>query len=197
MKKKNVNPELKSNVVSGMSSAIGSAAGVVMGNVLTAEVEAMQTVMGVAEDASAPIEVGEQTISEASFADDEQEVNVVISEPTTTPVSHTVEEPEAKPTVMSYETVTNDNGDKMDVAVIDVEGQPVGIIDANQDGVADIALADLNGNGELDEGEMKDISELGIDMQQLQNATTSDGDLTAQTAETDYVNDANVDNYYT
>jgi hypothetical protein len=84
----------------------------------------------------------------------------------------------------------------MDVAVINAEGQPVLIVDADQNGYADVMASDMNNNGQLDEGEMVDISDEHIAMQPLHDAVYMGGeDSIAQNNDPDYINDANVDDY--
>lgn len=75
-------------------------------------------------------------------------------------------------------------------AVLDVNGNPVIVLDMNHDGIADVAVSDLNGNGELDNGEAADISDAGMPM-------PNDGsDYMAQADDApDYMNDANVGLY--
>lgn len=75
-------------------------------------------------------------------------------------------------------------------AVLEVNGNPILVLDIDNDGIADIAVSDLNGNGELDNGEVVDISDAEIPM-------PNDGnDYMAQADDTpDYMNDANVGLY--
>lgn len=204
--------EVKSNVISGMSSTVGAAAGVVAGSVISSEVNA----------AEIPI-----------TPEDEQEVEVVNSQPSRTsgsathhnptpapestpepiPVPEPTPEPEPRPEpepvvpgpeptpdpeieVVSYETVTNEDGSQMDVAVVNAQGQAVMIADVDQNGVADVMASDLNNNGQLDDGEIVDISDQNIAMQPLQEAANMDeNDMIAQANDVDYINDANVDDY--
>ena len=98
--------------------------------------------------------------------------------------------------VVSYETVTNEDGSQIDVAVVNTQGQAVMIADVDQNGVADIMASDLNYNGQLDNGEIVDVSDQNIAMQPLQDAANMNGNnMVAQTGEPDYINDANVDDY--
>ena len=98
--------------------------------------------------------------------------------------------------MVSYETVTNEDGSQMDVAVVNAQGQTVMIADVDQNGIADVMAADLNNNGQLDEGELVDVSGENIAMQPLQDAANMNGnDMIAQTNDVDYINDANVDDY--
>lgn len=198
--------DVKSNVISGMSSTVGAAVGVVAGSIISSEVNA-------AEIPAAEIPV---------TPEEEQDVEVVNSQPSKTggstpshnPTSHPTPQPATEPNptpeptpaseprpeseieVVSYETVTNEDGSQIDVAVVNAQGQAVMIADVDQNGVADIMASDLNNNGQLDNGEIVDVSDQNIAMQPLQDAANMNGNnMVAQTGEPDYINDANVDDY--
>ena len=198
--------DVKSNVISGMSSTVGAAVGVVAGSIISSEVNA-------AEIPGAEIPV---------TPEEEQDVEVVSSQPSNTggstpshnPTPHPTLEPATEPNptpeptpaseprpepeieVVSYETVTNEDGSQLDVAVVNAQGQAVMIADVDQNGVADIMASDLNYNGQLDNGEIVDVSDQNIAMQPLQDAANMNGNnMVAQTGEPDYINDANVDDY--
>ena len=198
--------DVKSNVISGMSSTVGAAAGVVAGSIISSEVNA-------AEIPAAEIPV---------TPEEEQDVEVVSSQPSKTggstpshnPTSHPTPQPVTEPNptpeptpaseprpeseieVVSYETVTNEDGSQIDVAVVNAQGQAVMIADVDQNGLADIMASDLNYNGQLDNGEIVDVSDQNIAMQPLQDAANMNGNnMVAQTGEPDYINDANVDDY--
>ena len=208
--------DMKSNVISGMSSTVGAAVGVVAGSIISSEVNA-------AEIPAAEIPV---------TPEEEQDVEVVSSQPSKTggstpshnPTSHPTTGPATEPNptqepatepnptpeptpvseprpeseieVVSYETVTNEDGSQMDMAVVNAQGQAVMIADVDQNGVADIMASDLNYNGQLDNGEIIDVSDQNIAMQPLQDAANMNGNnMVAQTGEPDYINDANVDDY--
>ena len=198
--------DVKSNVISGMSSTVGAAVGVVAGSIISSEVNA-------AEIPGAEIPV---------TPEEEQDVEVVSSQPSKTggstpshnPTSHPTPQPATEPNptpeptpaseprpeseieVVSYETVTNEDGSQIDVAVVNAQGQAVMIADVDQNGLADIMASDLNYNGQLDNGEIVDVSDQNIAMQPLQDAANMNGNnMVAQTGEPDYINDANVDDY--
>lgn len=198
--------DMKSNVISGMSSTVGAAVGVVAGSIISSEVNA-------AEIPAAEIPVKPE---------EEQDVEVVSSQPSKTggstpshnPTSHPTTGPATEPNptpeptpaseprpeseieVVSYETVTNEDGSQIDVAVVNAQGQAVMIADVDQNGVADIMASDLNYNGQLENGEIVDVSDQNIAMQPLQDAANMNGNnMVAQTGEPDYINDANVDDY--
>ena len=193
--------DVKSNVISGMSSTVGAAVGVVAGSIISSEVNA-------AEIPAAEIPV---------TPEEEQDVEVVSSQPSKTggstpshnPTSHPTPQPATEPNptpeptpaseprpVSEIEVVTNEDGSQIDVAVVNAQGQAVMIADVDQNGVADIMASDLNYNGQLDNGEIVDVSDQNIAMQPLQDAANMNGNnMVAQTGEPDYINDANVDDY--
>ena len=99
--------------------------------------------------------------------------------------------------VLGYETVTYDDGTQMDVAAVNIDGQTGFIIDGDMNGTADLFVVDANGNNQIDEGEITDISPNNIAMEQFQQTNEMDqNNYLAMGGEgPDYVNDANVDGY--
>lgn len=195
--KKNENNEVKANVASGMSSAIGAAAGVLAGSLISNDLHATEVDEGhlVEED----VEV--VTIENHSVAGPEtEEIQIISSDPTQPSASITPEvdgQEEPRIQVLSYDTLLTDDGTEVDVALVDIEGQVIAFGDMNQDGIADIAFSDLNGNCIPEPNEIEDVSGWGISMNMLHDAVTdTDCLLMAQTADIDYTNDANVDAYY-
>ena len=65
--------------------------------------------------------------------------------------------------VLSYQTVTTDDGSQMDVAEVVVNGQDALIVDVNRDGWADGLITDANADGNITEHEI--ISLEGTDIQ--------------------------------
>ena len=63
----------------------------------------------------------------------------------------------------------------MDVAVVNAQGQAIMIADVDQNGYADVMASDLNNNGQLDNGEIVDVSDQNIAMQPLQEAANMGG----------------------
>lgn len=189
--------EVKSNVVSGMSSAAGAAVGVVAGSAISSEVNA-------AEIPVTPVEEQEVEIVSSQPAQSNNHIN---QDPTPAPV---VPEPEpVKPEpidpvlppkpeveVISYHTETTENGNQIDVAVVNDNGQIAMFVDVDRDGIADYKLLDSNHNGELDDNEIIDVTEQNIAMQPFQDAVNAGtGNFYAQTDDVDYINNANVDEY--
>lgn len=206
--------EVKSNVISGMSSTVGAAAGVVAGSVISSEVNAAEIPVSPEEEqevevvSSQPSRTGGSTTHHNPTPAPEPEPTPEPEpDPEPEPRPEPTPQPEPEPTpgptpeepeieVVSYETVTNEDGSQMDVAVVNTQGQTVMIADVDQNGIADVMASDLNNNGQLDNGEIVDISEQNIAMQPLQEVANIGGnEMIAQTNDVDYINDANVDDY--
>ena len=193
--------DVKSNVISGMSSTVGAAVGVVAGSIISSEVNAAEIPVTPEEEqdvevvSSQPSKTGGSTPSHNPTSHPTPQP---ATEPNPTPEPTPASEPRPEPEieVVSYETVTNEDGSQMDVAVVNAQGQAVMIADVDQNGVADIMASDLNYNGQLENGEIVDVSDQNIAMQPLQDAANMNGNnMVAQTGEPDYINDANVDDY--
>lgn len=211
MKEEKKTSEVKSNVISGMSSTVGAAAGVVAGSVISSEVNAAEIPVSPEEEqevevvSSQPSRTGENTTHHNPTPAPEPEPTPEPEpeptpnpeprpEPTPEPVPEPTPEPEVE--VVSYEIVTIEDGSQMDVAVVNAQGQTVMIADVDQNGVADVMASDLNNNGQLDNGEIVDVSDQNIAMQPLQEAANMGGnEMIVQTNDVDYINDANVDDY--
>ena len=203
--------DMKSNVISGMSSTVGAAVGVVAGSIISSEVNAAEIPVTPEEEqdvevvSSQPSKTGGSTPSHnptshptTGPATEPNPTQEPATEPNPTPEPTPASEPrpESEIEVVSYETVTNEDGSQIDVAVVNAQGQAVMIADVDQNGVADIMASDLNYNGQLEHGEIVDVSDQNIAMQPLQDAANMNGNnMVAQTGEPDYINDANVDDY--
>lgn len=191
--------EVKKNVATGASTAAGATVGVVIGTAVTPN-SAEAAEVEVSNETPQPTPTlqpqPEPTKPQPAPQPDSKLENPVDSKPT--PV-----EPEPKPVnpdpepeveVVSYDRVTNDDGSQMDVAVLNVNGNEVGVIDANLDGEADALVCDANQNGAIEDGEIENVQGQGISMQPLQDAAGFDPQF-AQNDLPDYVNDADVDTY--
>lgn len=125
------------------------------------------------------------TVSEASGNTHDQVVSQV------EPVVETTHEPQLE--VLDYGTVTNEDGSQMDVAVVSVDGQEMGLYDVNQDGTADLLAVDANNDNQITSNEVEDISSEGISMQHLHNEFLAQNDPAMQGP--DYINDGDVESY--
>ena len=121
----------------------------------------------------------------------ESETGQSVAQTTSQQTSGTEAEPHVE--VLECGTVTNDDGSQMDVAVVSVNGEEVGIIDVDQDGMADVMVADVNGNGTIDQGEIADVSSEEMPMQPLQDQYLAQNDPSLQGP--DYVNDGDVESF--
>lgn len=197
--KKETNSEVKSDVITGMGSAVGATVGMMAGSAMTTEAQAAEVEQPeVPEKHEAPIktEVNDESVVV---------VNTTPEKPTTEPEKPTSEpdkpttEPD-KPTVesevevLSYETVVNEDGSLMDVALLSVDGVQTVVADVDMDGMADVIAVDANNNGQLDDGELVDVSGEGLTMEPLQGAIGVD-DQSLANMEQDYVNDADVQEF--
>lgn len=191
--------EVKKNVATGASTATGATVGVVIGTAVTpnsAEAAEVEVSNETPQPTPTPQPQPEPTKPQPAPQPVSKLEKPVDSKPT--PV-----EPEPKPVnpapepeveVVSYDRVTNDDGSQMDVAVLNVNGNEVGVIDANLDGEADALVCDANQNGAIEDGEIENVQGQGISMQPLQDAAGFDPQF-AQNDLPDYVNDADVDTY--
>lgn len=203
----------KADVITGISSAVGAAAGVVIGGAMAAEVDAAEVTPEPISTAEphVHIHVHSETVhvpesdlfsdpevvldSETDLRSDLDAIPESDPDPVIELDHNPVPEPEVE--VLSYETVANEDGSMMDIAVVHADGQDVMFADIDQNGLADVMAADQNLNGQLDDGEVFDVSDEHILMQPLQDAADVGGgeDLLAQADDVDYFNDANVDDY--
>ena len=94
---------------------------------------------------------------------------------------------------MTYETISNEDGSQMELSVVSVDGQEMGIYDVNLDGTADLLAVDENNNQQIEENEIYDISSENLSMQALHNDYMTQNDPSMQGS--DYINDGDVDNY--
>ena len=105
----------------------------------------------------------------------------------------TPEQQEVQVEVLAYETVPGADGSQMDLAVVSVNGQEMGIYDVNVDGTADLLAVDENNNQQIDDNEIHDISSQNVSMQALHDDYIAQNDPSMQGL--DYINDGDVTNY--
>lgn len=212
--KKNEKNNVKSDVITGASSAVGATIGMMAGNALATEVSATDEVpqpekpskptaaspaqpatnaeqqagntAGNQPSAVANNEVNNVTINQTNIGDNNN--NNLQVQPEPQPVEN------VEVVVLGYETVTNDDGSQMDVAMLSLDGQQVIVADVDMDGKADILASDSNCNGSLDNEEFVDISGEGIEMAAFRAPVSHDENLYLADND-DYINDANVDDF--
>lgn len=194
------------NAAIGVSSAVGATAGIIGGNFISGKVNAAEP-----EEAEEATDNEEQAQAEAA----KTASNTASSHSTVQPQAQTPEPvatpepspeaetpaPEPQPAVpdvqiVDYQTVVNDNGTPVDVAVLTVDGHQGVAVDYNQTGEIDVVAVDLNDNNQLDNGEAAYVGDQHIPMEPLHDAfeDSSLNDV-AQDDGSDYVNDGDVDAY--
>lgn len=181
--KENVKEQGNTHWQSGISSAIGAAAGVIVGSMAqpafaaTTEEEEhskLQPTVSVPEPNSAPEPMPEPE-----------------------PVPEPTLEPNPGVTILSYETIVTEDGTPIDLADVMINGQEVHFADIGCDGTADLMATDINGDGMISDNEMINIQNEQIQMSDILLADGSPGTDTiiARHEENDYVNDGDVDDY--
>lgn len=222
---KKENSQLKSNVISGISSTAGAVAGVVGGSMVTAEANAAEMPEIQAEEQEVEVVSAEpsRTSGNQSHHEEQQTVQPEDVNPEKpedvnngTTETHSSQEaqvstgnsgntgnqsgqtgtgaPDVEVNVLSYDTITDNDGNEIDVAVVSANGQEILIVDVDQNGTADLMATDENGNGQLEEDEIVDVSGENIAMQPFEDAANANN-MMAQTDDIDYVNDADVNDY--
>lgn len=194
------------NAAVGVSTAVGATAGIIGGNFISGKVNAAEPEE--AEEATDNEEPAQAEAAEAASntASSHSTVQpqaqtpkpVVTPEPAPEAETPTAEPQPATPEVqvVDYQTVVNDYGTPVDVAVLTVDGHQAAAVDYNQTGEIDVVAVDLNDNNQLDEGEAAYVADQHIPMEPLHDAF-EDSNLNdvAQDDGSDYVNDADVDAY--
>lgn len=204
--KKETKKNSKDALISGVSTAAGAAIGTVAGSFISEELNATETVKTskVITDVEVVAEPEVVVIPQEDIVTEpikpEPESNT-ISEPDTQPLEpentpHQEPEPDSTQNpdieVLNYGTITDENGNQIDVAIIDFEDNEVLVIDSNQDNIADVIFIDANHNGEIENEEIFDISEENISMQTYEDAYYDS--LLANNQ--DFENDADISDYY-
>lgn len=95
--------------------------------------------------------------------------------------------------VLGVETVQDEDGQVMNVALVECEGDQALLVDVDNNGAIDVLVHDDNGDGKIQETEIHDISEAGLDVADLmQTQAAQEGDVfyTSNDDMPDYVNDA-------
>lgn len=95
--------------------------------------------------------------------------------------------------VLGVETVQREDGQVMNVALVECEGDQALLVDVDNNGTIDVMLHDDNGDGQLQESEIHNVSGAGIEVADLMQAQAAgEGDLlyASNDGMPDYVNDA-------
>ena len=95
--------------------------------------------------------------------------------------------------VLGVEAVQNEYGQIMNVALVECEGDQALLVDVDNNGSIDVLIHDDNFDGQIQESEMHDISEAGLDVADLLQAQAAqEGDTYYASYDDmpDYINDA-------
>lgn len=187
------------DVVSGASAAVGSTIGMVAGTFIDSKLHAAEVVPTPMpepepEPEPAPAPTPSSTISEETPVT----VTSVQEETVTEPVSqsqHNNSNNNTEIEVMAYETVTDEYGNEMDVALLDVDGQQVMLFDVDKDGTADVMVADANSDNMIDDNEIVDVVDYNISMDTFEKEMGNDYTNELLAYNDDYVNDADVTDF--
>lgn len=190
--KKTDKETVKKNITTGASSAIGSAIGVVAGVAVSGqEVEAAvpNSIENIPETIIDPeIEPTDDII----IVDVEEELQYMPEVEPETEI-YTLSDPEPAVSVLETGTMTLDDGKEANFAIVNVNGTVGALIDEDKDGKADVAMIDLNHDGEISDDEVFDASQENIVMPSMQEPIQSD--LYATNDMPDFVNDADAGTY--
>lgn len=97
--------------------------------------------------------------------------------------------------VIGVDSFQDSNGQIMNVALLEADGDRALLVDVNNDGVMDVVIHDDNGSGDIQLEEMHDISGAGIELTDLmlsQADYSSEGLYVANDDMPDYYNDADM-----
>lgn len=97
--------------------------------------------------------------------------------------------------VLGVEAVQNEEGQIMNIALVECEEDQALLVDVDNDGTIDVLLHDDNGDGQLQESEVHDISDAGLEVADLMQAQAiQQGDMFYASNDDmpDYINDADV-----
>ncbi len=201
---KNMKKNTKDNIISGVSAAMGAAAGFSATVNAAAHTQEAQTTNEVEVIDAVDVEtathnvntVPEQEveitdISHSSYTAHPAQTITADTNNSQTPqeISHEDNTPEIE--VLGYERITDEDGNRMDAAIVSEHGHKITYLDTDLDNEANVKWTDFNNNDIPDAGELQNIEGQHVDMQVFQQAAEYNP-LYAQNDMPDYVNDANV-----
>ncbi len=98
--------------------------------------------------------------------------------------------------VLGVEPVVDPQGNPMNAAVVEIDGEQALLLDVDNSGTMDIIMADENGDGQIAENEIYDFSDANVTVEDLQQHMYSDeqaqGYLASNDGMPDYMNDADI-----
>lgn len=96
--------------------------------------------------------------------------------------------------VLGYETMMTEDGQMVDVATVNINGNEGSIVDTDMDDVANLMTVDANSNANVEENEITDVSGDGISMAPFRDVVNPE-EPNYLTNNEDYVNDADVTDF--
>lgn len=96
--------------------------------------------------------------------------------------------------VLGVETVQGPNGQPMTIAGLESDNDQALLVDIDNDGQFDVLLHDDNGDGQLQENEVYDISSANVEVADLEQATANQNGMqyASNDGMPDYMNDADI-----
>lgn len=96
--------------------------------------------------------------------------------------------------VLGVETVQGPNGQPMTIAGLESDNEQALLVDIDNDGQFDVLLHDDNGDGQLQENEVYDISSANVEVADLEQATANQNGMqyASNDGMPDYMNDADI-----
>ena len=85
----------------------------------------------------------------------------------------TVDDDEVR--ILGLESVQSEDGSQINIAAIDINGEHAMLVDIDNDQVMDVLVHDDNGDGQISEDEMHNISEYNITVGDIQGSVQSQG----------------------
>lgn len=97
--------------------------------------------------------------------------------------------------VLGVETVVDSEGNPVTLAAVELEGEQALLVDVDNNGIMDVMIVDENGDGQITENELFDVSEGNIatnDLQQMAAMQNDDMLYACNDDMPDYMNDADI-----
>lgn len=199
--------------ISGISTAVGSAAGMVAGSFISSELNAAEVeVVPVDDDdviqqnQTAQSQTAHNQTTQAQTTHNQTAQSQTAQSQTThnqttqtqttqtqTPESEIDTDTEVE--VVAYETITDEFGNEVDVALVSVDGNDMIVADIDMDGNADVIISDLNSDNVIDDSEIILIEDSDVSMHYFEEAVENNHFEDSMAYNDDYVNDADVTDF--
>lgn len=194
--------------ISGISTAVGSAAGMVAGSFISSELNAAEVeVVPVDDDdviqqnQTAQSQTAHNQTTQAQTAHNQTAQSQTTHNQTTQTQTTQTQTPESEidtdteVEVVAYETITDDFGNEVDVALVSVDGNDMIVADIDMDGNADVIISDLNSDNVIDDSEIILIEDSDVSMHYFEEAVENNHFEDSMAYNDDYVNDADVTDF--